>query len=92
MTQIEANFANEYSSLPVRLFMSASEQEPVEIEPIFRAIESRNYEDLALTFFRVENASHGSSAGPAFTYGLRYVFRYPDSRPVCLRSSLLQSK
>lgn len=75
MIQIEADFADENSSLPVRLFMSASEQELVEIEPMFSAIESRNYEGLALTFFNVEDATHVSSAIPAFTYGLRYVFR-----------------
>jgi hypothetical protein len=75
MTAIEAAYASEHSSLPARLYMSASEPELAYIEPVFDTIQSREYEGLEATFQNFENATHGSSAIPAFTYGLRYVLQ-----------------
>jgi predicted alpha/beta superfamily hydrolase len=73
---VEAAFADQYSSLPVSLFMSAGERELADdrINDMFTTIQGRNYQDLKISFLTIADASHGSSAVPAFTYGLRYVY------------------
>ncbi|MBZ0286539.1 MAG: hypothetical protein K8I30_02915, partial [Anaerolineae bacterium] len=71
----EADFASEDASLRVALFMSASEEETGQIEPVFTNIQNRQFGGLEATFLSVENATHVSSSIPAFTYGLRYVYQ-----------------
>lgn len=74
---LEANFAKQHSSLPVSLFMSSGEDEfsLSDIQTMFTTIQDRNYEGLELSFMPFAAASHGSSSIPAFTYGLRFVYR-----------------
>jgi predicted alpha/beta superfamily hydrolase len=74
LSPLEEAFATNRTSLPIRLFMSLSDQEFNEIEPMYVAIQSRNYEGLVSTLVRIENATHGSSAIPALTYCLRFVY------------------
>ncbi|MBE2183146.1 MAG: alpha/beta hydrolase [Anaerolineae bacterium] len=73
---LEADFSNDHSELPVSLFMSSGEEEQIRslIEDMFATIQSRDYDELEATYFIIENATHGSSAIPAITYGLRYVY------------------
>lgn len=80
--QFEEKLAEERSDLPVKLYMTAGEQEGAGmIDPMFKlkkALDSRNYPKLKVDATVVQGARHSSVKPESFMRGMRYVFA-PDT-------------
>jgi hypothetical protein len=73
----EERFAEDRTSLPVKLFLSAGELEESINQPYvsnlykFKArLQSRNYADFELTSQIFENCNHCAAIAPMFQFGL----------------------
>jgi predicted alpha/beta superfamily hydrolase len=81
-SKYEESFASAHKSLPVRLFISAGEDEPAStmlapVRNLDAKLRSRNYEGLILTTRTFANEDHFSTFPLAVTRGLRTVFGDP---------------
>ena len=78
--EYEQKYFEKSSNLPVRLFMSVGSQENEDafIQPLNRYTEilnSRGYSGLQLNSIVLNNETHYSSFGNAFTKGLKWLFK-----------------
>jgi len=73
--RLEAEYAASHTDLPVRLFMSRGEREPMSaINELIARLESRNYPALKMEFYLLEDGTHYYTLLHGLIAGMRSVF------------------
>lgn len=73
----EAEYANNHTDLPVRLFISVGELEDLvhPVDEFMQILEERNYSGLELETQIIEGERHASNKPESYNRGLRFVFQ-----------------
>jgi hypothetical protein len=83
---LESDYAHEHDSLPARVFLGIGEEEETNATPLdalvsvsafhrfISVMESRQYNELALTSRVFDGQTHCTVTAPLFLDGIRYVF------------------
>jgi hypothetical protein len=73
----EAEYANNHTDLPVRLFVGVGEEKDLTkpVEEFVQLLRERNYAGLEMEARTIEGESHASNKPETFNRGLRFVFQ-----------------
>jgi predicted alpha/beta superfamily hydrolase len=73
----EAEYANSHEDLPVRLFLSVGELEPLAwpVHEFMKVLSERNYPGLQMETRTIEGERHAGNKPEAFNRGLRFIFQ-----------------
>ncbi len=73
----EADYARAHQELPVRLFVSVGELEPLAspVQQFVRVVSERNYDGLVMEMRTIEGERHAGNKPEAFNRGLRFIFQ-----------------
>ena len=75
--QQEAEYADNHTDLPVRLFISVGSVEDLAypVQEFMQVLRERNYQGLVLETLTVEGEGHASNKPESYNRGLRFIFR-----------------
>jgi uncharacterized protein len=73
----EATYASEHQDLPVRLFLSVGELEPLArpVQEFMKVLSERNYPSLEMETRIIEGERHAGNKPEAYNRGLRFIFQ-----------------
>ena len=73
----EATYARDHRDLPVRLFLSVGDQEPLygPVAQFMETVRARNYEGLVIETRIIEGERHAGNKPEAYNRGLRFIFQ-----------------
>jgi hypothetical protein len=73
----EAAYANQHQDLPVRLFLSVGELEPLSypVQEFIQVLNERGYNGLEMRTMIIEGERHAGNKPESFNRGLRFIFQ-----------------